>query len=198
MDECQGTVLNDASGFGNIGTINIGAAGSQTQVGTCTDGLSTSAWNNGAVGKFNSSLNFDGTDDYVSVANTISNVQSLSLWAKPASTSAAIGLIKLATGIDVKINNGGSIGTDGITSPTIYINGHTGGKVTASQWNHIVVTTGTAITANAITLGKTQQGVLNGQLDDVRLFNYPLTPLQVQLLYNNNSAVQFAPLTGTP
>lgn len=36
-----------------------------------------------------------------------------------------------------------------------------------------------------------------GQIDDVRIFNYALTPTQVKMLYNNE-AVNFAPATGTP
>lgn len=38
----------------------------------------------------------------------------------------------------------------------------------------------------------------NGLIDDVRVYNYPLSPAQVRLLYNENSAVRFAPLTGSP
>jgi hypothetical protein len=74
MDECQGAALFDASGSGNNGTINIGVTGTQTALGTCT--LANSAWGNGAIGKFGSSLNFDGTDDYVSL-NSFSNITSV-------------------------------------------------------------------------------------------------------------------------
>jgi hypothetical protein len=70
FEECQGITLNDASGNANTGTLTVGASGSQTSPGTCTDGLSTSAWYNGRTGKYNSSLNFDGTDDYVSVTDS--------------------------------------------------------------------------------------------------------------------------------
>lgn len=38
----------------------------------------------------------------------------------------------------------------------------------------------------------------NGQIDDVRVFNYTLTPLQVKSVMNNGSAVNFAPITGSP
>ena len=39
---------------------------------------------------------------------------------------------------------------------------------------------------------------LNGRLDDVRLYRYQLTAGQVKLLYNQNAAAKFAPVTGTP
>lgn len=66
FDECEGTVAHDSSGNDNHGTINIGASGSQISAGTCQ---TSGAWGNGAEGKFNGSLNFDGTDDYVEVAD---------------------------------------------------------------------------------------------------------------------------------
>ncbi len=89
MDECQGTTINDASGNANTGTLIVGATGSQTSAGTCT-ASGTTAWYQGKTGKFNSSLNFDGTDDYVDAgsSNTItSNNITTCAWVKPAVTS---------------------------------------------------------------------------------------------------------------
>ncbi|KKU99193.1 MAG: hypothetical protein UY33_C0035G0016, partial [Candidatus Amesbacteria bacterium GW2011_GWA1_48_9] len=37
----------------------------------------------------------------------------------------------------------------------------------------------------------------NGQIDDVKIFNYALTAQQVKTVYNEG-AVRFAPLTGSP
>lgn len=37
-----------------------------------------------------------------------------------------------------------------------------------------------------------------GKIDDVRVYNYALSDIQIQLLYNNNSAVLFTPITGIP
>ncbi len=39
---------------------------------------------------------------------------------------------------------------------------------------------------------------LDGTIDDVRIYNYTLTPLQVKLLYNEGAAVRFGPPTGLP
>jgi hypothetical protein len=36
-----------------------------------------------------------------------------------------------------------------------------------------------------------------GKIDDVKIYNYPLTPTQIKTLYNNG-AVNFGPSTGTP
>ena len=68
FDECQGNTVYDWSDNKNNGTITIGGSGSQTSLGTCQIGTSA-AWTNGTSGKFNSSLNFDGTDDYVLVGD---------------------------------------------------------------------------------------------------------------------------------
>jgi hypothetical protein len=38
----------------------------------------------------------------------------------------------------------------------------------------------------------------NGQIDDVRIYNYALTATQIKTLYNENAAVRFGPLTGSP
>ncbi len=65
FDDCQGATALDASGLGNTGNISIGPSGTQNTLGTCQIGTSA-AWTAGAQGKINSSLNFDGTDDYVS------------------------------------------------------------------------------------------------------------------------------------
>ena len=91
FDECQGSTLNDSSGNGNAGTWNGTGGGTQTAVGTCT--TASTAWGNGATGKFNSSLNFDGSDDYVQLAHTASPNPStqltVSAWIKVASLANA-------------------------------------------------------------------------------------------------------------
>lgn len=68
FDECQGSTAHDASGNNFHGTITPGASGN-TAAGTCGSGTSTEMWNDGTTGKINGSLGFDGTNDYISVAN---------------------------------------------------------------------------------------------------------------------------------
>jgi hypothetical protein len=96
MDECQGTTINDSSGNGNTGTLTVGGSGTQTSPGTCT--TASTAWGNGASGKYNSSLNFDNTDDYVDIGNgsslpTTSSGATLSVWIYPTSGNDTGGLI---------------------------------------------------------------------------------------------------------
>jgi hypothetical protein len=71
FDECSGGTAYDSSGNNNNGTITIGGTAPQSVLGTCTtptDG--TGAWYNGRNGKYNSSMSFDGADDYVKVNDT--------------------------------------------------------------------------------------------------------------------------------
>ncbi len=66
LNECQGsTVHSSILPYNSLlnGTINVGASGTQTNVGTCQ--TSGAAWGNGDTGKFGGSLNFDGTDDNI-------------------------------------------------------------------------------------------------------------------------------------
>lgn len=92
FDECQGATAYDSSGNSLNGTITPGA-GSNTTVGACGSGTSSEMWNDGTSGKFSSALGFDGTDDYVSIADTATlrfddtaNDFSLFAWVKRTTT----------------------------------------------------------------------------------------------------------------
>ena len=241
FDECQGTTLNDASGNANNGTLNIGASGTQTSAGTCTDGLSTSAWYNGSTGKYNASLNFDGTDDYVSVGNPSelsferTNPFTLGAWIKTNSTTGRpIGKLDSSTngyrGYSLFIRNGKPVLQiiSTWTSNAIDVEGNT--TVADGAWHHIVATydgsssangvkiyvdgkqistttnynslTGTIVNNINLEIGRGGSGSVlnpfNGQIDDVRIYNYALTEEQVKNLYNEGSAVRFGPSQGSP
>lgn len=113
MDECQSTTINDQSGNSNTGTLTVGSSGTQTQAGTCN--TSGTAWGNGASGKYNASLNFDGTDDYISIPSSTSlnlNIVSVSLWVKASTQvggafSRLIAKSDLLEGWTVQVNSGG-------------------------------------------------------------------------------------------
>lgn len=102
MDECQGSVIHDSSGNNLHGTLTIGASGTQTAIGTCN--TASSAWGNGATGKINSSLNFDGTDDNILLpGSNIDNIGkdsdfSVSAWNYQSSFSGIESIITQAYG----------------------------------------------------------------------------------------------------
>ncbi len=145
MDECQGSTVNDASGNGYNGTITIGASGTQTVLGSCT--IASSAWGNGSAGKINSSVNFDGTDDYITTANisplataalqTISKV-SWGGWFYPTTSAASKTLLEKATEFRIT-TDASSNAVCGIYYSSAF---HDASSVTApltlSAWNHVM------------------------------------------------------------
>ena len=176
MDECQGTVLKDSAGATNSATLTGVTAG------TCDDGTGTTAWSAGRLGKFNSSVKFDGTDDVATVTTGLNNIQSVSFWAKP--TTVPQNILQLNSSVNLPSNWSGA---------TVYVNGVAGGTVTANTWNHIVAVNATSTSANAIKFGLVGSTYFSGQIDDVQIFNYALTATQVKQLYNQNAGVRFGP-----
>lgn len=162
LDECQGATANDSSDNANHGTITIGGSGTQTAVGTCN--TSSTAWGNGATGKFNSSLNFDGTDDYASCTDAQcggttkldlgNNSQTISSWVKTTQATrqyiVAKGIGAAHYSFDLEIANsqiGDCTGSQGkaiyifyntLTNPYIHTCGTT--EVSDGNWHHIVGT----------------------------------------------------------
>lgn len=80
------------------------------------------------------------------------------------------------------------------TTRKIYVNGVLEGSNATAQGNHDDV-------GGSMTIGRPGDfdGLyFNGAIDDVRVYNYALSPTQVRMLYNENSAVRFGPVTGSP
>jgi len=74
MDECLGDTIYNAKGDSTINGTRSGTSGTNTSSGTCVSGTSSHAWYNGASGKINGSLDFDGggasADDIVTIPNS--------------------------------------------------------------------------------------------------------------------------------
>jgi hypothetical protein len=224
LDECQGSTIYDASGNNNHGTLNIGASGTQTAIGTCN--TSGTAWGNGATGKYNSSLNFDGTDDYVSMGDPASGIFdfgsndfTVSIWVKKGSPSADGGILTK----EAYDGTGNSLDLYYFHSNSRYIywNGsaaYSFGTATTS-WQQLIVTrSGTTITmysaGKLMATGTDARALTNayplvigafadysqpfsGQIDDVKIWNYALSADQIKKLYNENSGARFAPSQGS-
>lgn len=144
--------------------------------------------NNGVTtfvgGKFANGSNHNGTTQYFSTATAISGVQTVAFWVNPASTTDNyINLIASTAYIN---SSSGTVSATGFTSPSIYVNGVLNGTITASVWNHVAVTTGTAISASAFEAGRANGSYLTntGKLDEVRVYNRALSPAEVASLYS--------------
>lgn len=228
LDECVDTTAYDASGNSFNGTISPGDnTGDNDTVGTCNSGTSTEMWNDGSVGKFNSSLGFDGTNDVVTVANNatlgITGDISISAWIKRSVTDGYTPILSKtdsSTTWDYDFYVVNSTDTlrfySDATSPTTI---SSTGTITDTNWHHVVVTrSGSNLkfyidgkldstqtmsgsfnnNADPVLIGTDGPGDFAGLIDDVRLYNYALSDHQIKLLSNDNAAIRFAPLTGTP
>ncbi len=151
FDECSGpSAFNSASGFQGTGTLNPGASGNTT-VGACGSGTSTQMWNNGTTGKFNSALDFDGTDDYVSIGDTnnfdILNGMDMTMEAwfyRDTFTTDDVILAKVndigtasEQGFSMFITSADTVNcryADGTDSVTVTSNT----TITATGWHHVV------------------------------------------------------------
>jgi hypothetical protein len=79
-----------------------------------------------------------------------------------------------------------------INTAKIYIDG-----VLRNTNNNI--TTGPTSNASPLLMGsRSGVGGFGGSIDDVRIYNYVLTPTQVKQVMNQGSGVRFGPLTGSP
>jgi len=230
FDECSGSIIrstNDPYNPSLDATLTIGASGSQTSAGTCASGNSSDAWYNGATGKFNSSLNFDGTDDYAASNNialiaaasqTYSNV-SWGAWVKASSNQTNKTIIHKSSEFRLYTDSNGY--------PTCQV-GDTGNTAAASStlpndtWSNLVCTydgsniklyiNGTLVASNSRTGTITSSSSTNiniaqksdstqryaGQVDEVKIWNYALTSVLVENEYNQGAAIRFGPSEGAP
>lgn len=190
FEEGSGTTVADASGTGNTGTIT-GAA-----------------WT--TSGRYGNALAFDGTNDWVTVADTttldLTTAMTLEAWVNPTTlTSWRSILLKERTNhLSYALYANSSTNT-----PTahVYIAGDKSARGTTqlplNTWTHLAATyDGTTLrlyqngqqTASRAQTGTIATGTgplriggnaiwpewFNGRIDEIRLYNRALTPTQIQ------------------
>jgi hypothetical protein len=222
MDECQGNTIFDSSGNSNNGVLTSRGSGTQTSVGTCTS--PGTVWGNGASGKFGSSVNFDGTDDDIGIPYSpifdIKDAITLSAWyKKDVGSGTNKWLIHKAT-----VNSSYAMFIEGglkmrLLKPTTQ--DCTVSEPSEGVWHHAVSTydganmkiyvdgvlmntcpgTGSITTTSyLVTIGAFNTGTgypFSGQIDDVRIYNYALTPAQIANVMNEGGALRFGPAIGS-
>lgn len=166
FDEGTGVTVSDGSANGHAGTLS---------------GATLPTWQTEELCISGKCLYYNGTTAYVSVATTVPSVQSVSFWVRPKTTSET--LIDFDGGTHYLSASSGTITATGFSSPTIYVNGVSGGTLVANTWQHIEVTTATAFAASAITIGKRSTFFLNGFVDEFRIYDYARSASQVLLDY---------------
>jgi len=202
MDENTGTTAYDRSGNGNNGTVT-GAT-----------------W---AAGKYGSSLNFNGTSDYVTIVSepfTASDANyTISLWAKWDTIPTSSNMRYISWGNSggryfygynyssqkIDVGHGGSVTitpTDASYKPTAGIWEQwavtNSGTTTKFYRNGVLVDTVTHASTGAISTGSpvrigrqydTNTEYFDGQIDEVKIYNYTRTPAQVAYDYNKGKPV---------
>jgi hypothetical protein len=123
-------------------------------------------------------LYFNGTTSNVSVGTTVPSVQSVSFWVKPKTTTET--LVDFDGGTHYISASAGTLSATGFSTPTIYVNGISGGALVANMWQHVEVTTATAFDATALIIGKRSTNFLTGFIDEFRVYDYARSAAQVK------------------
>lgn len=125
-----------------------------------------------SAGKFGRGMSFSGSGNYVDCGN-IGSVKSVEFYIDDSSYAG--GVLELNSAAYVSIS-GGKITATGFSSPVIYVNGAVD-KSLSKGFNHIVVTTDTAIEASAVKIGVANSVYTTngGIIDEARLYNRGLT-----------------------
>src|SRR3989339_572900 len=163
MDEKTGDTAYDTAGTNN-GDL----------AGACPGAATCPIW---TQGKYGSALKFDGVNDYVSVANSLSNVRTVDFWVNNGNANdGLLELINNATYISIASS---AISATNFSSASTYVDGVAGVTAISSGWHHVAVTTATGITASSIVIGEANSDFSAGSIDDVRVYNYARTPKQI-------------------
>ena len=155
--------------------------------GNATDssGNSNTLTNNGTTtfvtGKYANGSEHNGSTQYLNTATAINNVQTVSFWVNPDSTTNYYTDLNGSAYIN---SSSGTISATGFTNPTIYVNGEISSTIAADSWQFVTITTGTALNATAFNIGKIASNYFDGTMDEVRLYNRALSSREVRQLYN--------------
>ncbi|MGH8245584.1 MAG: LamG-like jellyroll fold domain-containing protein, partial [Gammaproteobacteria bacterium] len=104
---------------------------------------------------------------------------------KPTSTTQSI--IDMNGTATITLSSG-TVQANSFTSPTIYVDGVVSSTFPDTGWHLVTVTTGTAINATALNVGRVSSTYYAGALDGVRLYTRALSAQEVADLYNLGAA----------
>ncbi len=186
FDEGQGQVAQDSTSNNNDGTLGANS-------GSSTDDPAWITEDQCINGKC---LEFDGTNDVVTVASTVSDIQTVSFWAKVNSTATTEQLIDL-NGTDYITSVSGVVTANGFGTETIYVDGQVGTTLQANRWHYVSVTTDTPLTGSAIKIGQVSTNYGQGFIDEVKIYPYARTAAQIKGDFNQGAVKIGTPNQGT-
>lgn len=212
LDENIGTTSNDSSGNSFTGTLTGTPTWAQGKLNT---GLTLNGSSQYSTVSDNFALRFDASTESFSTF----------AWVKRAATGSEMDIVSKedadndgwrieftsADKIRCSVNSTDVDSSNTIADTTIwhlvgctmdrngngqvYIDGKADGTATSISGVTMATTAGLRIGALSYT---TITNYFNGTIDDIRIFNYPLSASQVKKLYNGDSTARFGPTTGTP
>jgi len=186
--DIRGTTAYDRSGQGNNGTLTNGPAP--------------------ISGKMGQALRFDGVDDYVGVSSA-HVIKTISLWVNPKSSGGALYTSGGYNFVSITGSNELYIQCNGCAGPPNTYN--FGQVITLNEWQHIGLSFtlggGNAIVKayrNGVSIGSTTlldgysaesglgeiggyngaSNIIDGSIDEVRVYNRVLTDSEIQQLYS--------------
>ncbi len=168
------TNVADKSGQGDNGNLLHNASGTTT-----------------APGRVGQALTFDGIDDYVTLGASFNGVQSVAFWVR-VSTSTTLQKILDLNGTATVTIDSGTLNGNNFTGPTRYVDGVAASTINDTSWHYVVITTGTALNASAMDIGRISTAYLGGSLDDVRIYNRALSASEVERLYQIGATSKIA------
>jgi len=168
----------------NTGTNRADDTSTNARLGTLIN-VDATDW---VQGKLGSGLNLNGTDEYIDIGTGPSTVRTISFWVKPATTTEYF--INLTSNTDYISASSGTIGMTGDASETIYVNGVATTTITANIWQHVIVVTSANENASNLDIGRTTDtNYLEGVIDDVKIYDYALSPSQVAWNYSKGEPI---------
>lgn len=156
---------------------NTGTSANDTTEQTNTGTISGATWQTSDMCVMSNCLSFDGTNDTVTVSNTVAGIKSVSFWVKPLTTTESILALNGSASISI---TDGVISATGFTSPTIYVDGVPGDTLSATTWQQVTITTSSVISGSAITLGQVSSNYFQGFLDEVKLYPYVRSEAEIR------------------
>jgi len=194
----NGTSGDGSTGYHRFNLANNTCADRYRASGSITSGSTTyriSFWYR--TSSITTTMTFYTSDNFDTLANTVAQSVPLSTsWTYYSFTFTTSSASYPIIGFYHYTPSGGPAGTfdiDAISVKQVL----TRYPITDTNWHDVAITTGTAISASAVKIGKGGTNYLNGLLDEVRVSNIARSADWIKTEYNNqNSPSTFYGLSG--
>ena len=136
-------------------------------------------WKNESMCFEGKCIYLDGTNDFASVSNTISNIQTVSFYIKILSNTTTEEIMDI-NGTDYFSSVSGELTVNGFGTATVYIDGLPGTTLTPAVWHNVTITTTSGFSGSGIKIGQISTNYGNFYIDNIKLYNYERSQAQVK------------------